>query len=155
MLTNGGDQTKDQVILHEEHPTKPYQVPVLAALTPLVHLAWSWAPLPFPTKAPFWLCRHPPVPLPIITSRGVKYTHNDISHITLHTDSAGLRLQPIPAESTQEITHTRPDQTHQGGRLYASRMLRVNTVKVRWSSPHDHPERRRLPRYCVRSNIIW
>jgi len=40
MLTNGGDQTKDQVILHEEHPTNPYQVPVLAALTPLVHLAW-------------------------------------------------------------------------------------------------------------------
>ena len=44
MLTNGGDQTKDQVILHEEHPTKPYQVPVLAARNPLVHLAWSWTP---------------------------------------------------------------------------------------------------------------
>jgi len=44
MLTNGGDQTKDQVILHEEHPTKTYQVPVLAARNPLVHLAWSWTP---------------------------------------------------------------------------------------------------------------
>jgi hypothetical protein len=26
MLTNRGDQTKDQVFLHVEHPTKPYRI---------------------------------------------------------------------------------------------------------------------------------
>jgi len=40
--------------------------------------------------------------LPIITSRGVKYTHNDISHSTLLTHSRGLGLGLIPTASDPE-----------------------------------------------------
>ena len=50
MLTNGGDQTKNQWSLHEESPTNPYQVPVLAVRRTMVDLAW---------------CRCPYQPLPI------------------------------------------------------------------------------------------
>jgi len=50
IVTNGGDQTKNQWSLHEESPTKPYQVPVLAARHPLVHLVWSGVRLPGLTK---------------------------------------------------------------------------------------------------------
>ena len=32
---------------------------------------------------------------------------------------------------------------------------RVGTVQSRWSHPHDHVERQRLPNYAVRSNLIW
>jgi hypothetical protein len=37
--------------------------------------------------------------LPIITSRGVKYTHNDIKHTVLHTDSGPTRMGLIPEAS--------------------------------------------------------
>ena len=60
------------------------------------------APLPFPTKAPFWLCLHSLAPLPIITGRGVKYTHNDIKHTVLHPDSGPRGIRPVPTEHTQK-----------------------------------------------------
>jgi len=50
------------------------------------------APLPFPTKAPIWLCLHSITLLPIITGRGVKYTHNDHRNPTVPTDSGGPGL---------------------------------------------------------------
>ena len=45
---------------------------------------------------------HRNIALPIITSRGVKYTHNDISHNTVHTHSGGAGIRPIPTEHTHE-----------------------------------------------------
>ena len=42
--------------------------------------------------------------LPIITGRGVKYTHNDIKHHTVPTDSGGPGMGLVPAESIQKIT---------------------------------------------------
>ena len=105
MLTMPGDQTKNHVVLHVESPTKPYQeyrYPVLAARNPLGDLAWSGVRLPGVTKAPFWLCLHSLVLLPIITSRGVKYTHNDIKHTVLHPDSGPTRIRLIPQASDQK-----------------------------------------------------
>ena len=68
------------------------------------------APLPFPTKAPFWLCLHSITLLPIITGRGVKYTHNDIKHTVLHTDSGPRGIRLVPTEHTQkEIAPPHPD----------------------------------------------
>ena len=65
------------------------------------------APLPMLTKAPFWLCLHSVVLLPIITGRGVKYTHNDINDHTLLTDSRGPGLCVIPPERHRplEVDH--------------------------------------------------
>ena len=45
---------------------------------------------------------HSRVVLPIITSRGVKYTHNDIKHTVLHSDSGPTRIRPIPPEHPQK-----------------------------------------------------
>ena len=59
-------------------------------------------PLPMLTKAPFWLCRHSLVLLPIITGRGVKYTHNDIKHLILHPDSGPRGIRLVPTEHTHE-----------------------------------------------------
>ena len=55
-------------------------------------------PLPFPTNRPLWLHHRSHVVLPIITSRGVKYTHNDIKHLVLHPDSGPPGIRPIPPE---------------------------------------------------------
>ena len=47
MLTNAPDQTKNQVFLHVESPTNPYQehrYPVLAERNPLGDLAWCRCP---------------------------------------------------------------------------------------------------------------
>ena len=162
MLTNRGDQTKNHVVLHVEHPTKPYQEsrhPVLAMRFSLVCLAWSGVRLPFPTIRPFWLCLHSIVVLPIITGRGVKYTHNDISHLTLHTHSrrAGIRL--VPEATAQEITYpyhqARPNQTDQDSWTVYDTIRRVNTVQDRWSSPHDHPMLGVRCDILHRSKLIW
>ena len=59
-------------------------------------------PLPFPTNQPFWLCLHSITLLPIITGRGVKYTHNDIKHSILHPDSGPRGLCVIPQASDQK-----------------------------------------------------
>ena len=41
-------------------------------------------------------------PLPMITSRGVKYTHNDIKHSILDPDRGPTRIRLIPQEHTQK-----------------------------------------------------
>ena len=56
IVTMPGDQTKNQVVLHVESPTRPYQDPVLAERVPLVCLAWSGVRLPGVTMSPIWLC---------------------------------------------------------------------------------------------------
>ena len=38
----------------------------------------------------------------MITSRGVKYTHNDHKHLILHPDSGPTRIRLIPTEHTQK-----------------------------------------------------
>ena len=52
---------------------------------------------------PIWLAHHSIVLLPIITSRGVKYTHNDINDTVLHPDSGPTRICVISQASTQEV----------------------------------------------------
>jgi hypothetical protein len=59
-------------------------------------------PLPFPTISSIWLHRRSIVVLPIITSRGVKYTHNDIKHSILHHHSGPTRIRLIPQASNQK-----------------------------------------------------
>ena len=84
----------------------PYQTlprSVLAARIPLVCLVWSGVRLPGVTKAPIWLSLRSVVPLPIITGRGVKYTHNDINSHIPRSDSGPTRIRPIPQASTQEV----------------------------------------------------
>jgi len=41
-------------------------------------------------------------PLPTITSRGVKYTHNDHKHLILHSNRGPTRIRPIPQEHPQK-----------------------------------------------------
>jgi hypothetical protein len=64
--------------------------------------------LPTLTMSSIWLHRRSVVPLPIITSRGVKYTHNDHEHSIPHPDSGPARIRPIPPERHQslEVDHT-------------------------------------------------
>ena len=57
--------------------------------------------LPFLTNQPFWLCLHSITLLPIITGRGVKYTHDINSHI-LRSDSGPTRIRLIPQASNQK-----------------------------------------------------
>ena len=102
IVTNSGDQTKNHVVLHVSSPTKPYQehrYPVLAVRNPLVHLVWTPRRLPGPTNQLIWLHRRSIVLLPIISGRGVKYTHNDINDTVLHTDSGPTRMGLIPEAS--------------------------------------------------------
>jgi len=70
---------------------------------PLVVLVWSGVRLPGVTNRPFWLCLHSITLLPIITSRGVKYTHNDRNSHILYSDSGPTRIRLIPTASTQEV----------------------------------------------------
>jgi hypothetical protein len=110
----------------------PYQTlpdPVLAERNPLGDLVWSPRRLPTLTISSIWPDRRSVVPLPNITSRGVKYTHNDRRNHTLLTHSRGTGIRPIPTEHTQK--KVKPHTTHTIGRAY--------WVKSRWSSPHDHP----------------
>ena len=67
-------------------------------------------PLPTLTTLPIWLDRRYNIVLPIITGRGVKYTHNDIKHSILHPDGGPARIRLIPTEHTQkEIAPPHPD----------------------------------------------
>ena len=54
--------------------------------------------LPIPTNQPIWLAHHSLTLLPIITGRGVKYTHDINSHI-LHHHSGPTRIRLIPKAS--------------------------------------------------------
>jgi hypothetical protein len=76
-------------------------------------------PLPFPTNQPFWLGLHSHVVLPIITGRGVKYTHNDIKHTVLHPDSGPTGIRLIPQERHQSLevdTHPTRSAEYTGSR---------------------------------------
>jgi hypothetical protein len=91
----------------------PYQTlpdPVLAERIRLVLLAWCGVRLPTLTTLPIWVSRRSVVPLPIITGRGVKYTHNDHEHRILYRNRGPARICLVPTEHTQkEIAPPYPD----------------------------------------------
>ena len=96
MLTMPPDQTKNQVILHVESPTNAYRNPCSRCET-----LWPIRiGLPTLTTMPIWLCHRYRIVLPTLTSRGVKYTHNDHKHLILHHDSGPTRIRLIPTEHT-------------------------------------------------------
>jgi len=93
--TNAPDQTKIQVVLHVEHPTKPYQDP--CPLSVCDWLIWSGAgDITRPYQPTVLAVCHSIVVLPRITGRGVKYTHNDHRNPTVPTHSGGPGLGRIP-----------------------------------------------------------
>ena len=97
IVTMPPDQTKIQVVLHVEHPTNPYRI-----LCSRSETLWRiWIGLPGLTTSPFWLAHRYKIVLPIITSRGVKYTH-DIKHTVLHSDRGPLGLCGISQASNQK-----------------------------------------------------
>ena len=98
MLTNRGDQTKNQVILHVSSPTNAYRIPCSRCET----LRRIRIGLPTVTRMPIWLHHRYRIVLPIITSRGVKYTH-DINCTVLHSDRGPLGLCVISQASTQKV----------------------------------------------------
>ena len=57
-------------------------------------------PLPGPTNHVIWLGHRYKIVLPIITSRGVKYTHNDHRNHTVPTHSGPTGIRLIPQAST-------------------------------------------------------
>ena len=104
ILTNGGDQTKNQVILHVSSPTKPYRIPCSRCET-----LWSIRiGLPTVTRMRIWLHHRYRIVLPIITSRGVKYTH-DINCTVLHSNRGPLGLCGISqASDPKKVVVTDP-----------------------------------------------
>ena len=68
--TNRGDQTKNQVVLHVEHPTKPYQ----DRCPPCETDWWIWIGLPTLTSLRIWPAHRHGIALPTLTSRGVEHT---------------------------------------------------------------------------------
>jgi hypothetical protein len=143
IVTNTGDQTKNHVVLHVSSPTKPYRI--LCSRCEHHWCIWLGAGgLTIPYQLTVLAVDQYKIVLPIITGRGVKYTHNDIKHRILHPDSGPTRIRLVPTEHTHEAIAP-PHPTIQ----------RAYRVKSRRSSPHDHSERLRLPRYCVRSKQIW
>ena len=126
MLTNAGDQTNRPRCSQHKGLTMPYQhgrpnqkpcglacgipyqtlprvsISCARGAKPIGAFGLVMDPLPMLTKAPFWLCRHSLVLLPIITGRGVKYTHNDIKHLILHPDSGPRGIRLVPTEHTHE-----------------------------------------------------
>ena len=94
IVTNPGDQTKIQVFLHVSSPTKPYRI-----LCPRSETLWQIRiGLPTLTNGPIWLGHRYRIVLPIITSRGVKYTH-DINCTVLHSNRGPLGLCGISQAS--------------------------------------------------------
>ena len=82
-----------------ETPTKHYQDPCSRCET---HWQIRFG-LPTLTTRWIWLSHHSIVLLPIITSRGVKYTHNDHKHSILDPDRGPTRIRLVPQEHTQEV----------------------------------------------------
>jgi hypothetical protein len=98
IVTNPPDQTKNQRVLHVEHPTNPYRNPCSRCETDW----WFWIGLPTLTRIRIWLGHHYNIVLPTLTSRGVEYTHNDINDTVLHSNRGPTRIRPIPQEHTQK-----------------------------------------------------
>ena len=59
-------------------------------------------PLTIPYQPTLLAVCHYNIVLPIITGRGVKYTHNDIKHSILHPDSGPTGIRLVPTEHTQK-----------------------------------------------------
>jgi hypothetical protein len=97
-LTKAPDQTKNQVFLHVEHPTNAYRILCSRCETDW----WIWIGLPTLTRIRIWVRPHGGRLLPMITSRGVKYTHNDINSHILRSDSGPRGIRPIPQEHPQK-----------------------------------------------------
>ena len=99
-VTMPPDQTKNQVVLHVESPTKPYRILCSRCETDW----WIWFGLPTVTTVQIWAGHHYNIVLPCLTSRGVKYTH-DINDTVLHGNRGPLGLCGIsPASNQKEIT---------------------------------------------------
>ena len=90
--------------LHVSSPTKPYRILCPRSET----LRQIRIGLPTLTNGPIWLHHRYRIVLPIITSRGVKYTH-DIKHTVLHSNRGPLGLCGISQASDQkEIARPHP-----------------------------------------------
>ena len=109
IVTMPADQTKNQVILHVFHPTKPYQ-DLCSRCETLWQIRFG---LPTLTNRPFWLYLHSIVLLPTLTSRGVKYTH-DIKHTVLHHHSGPTRIRLVSQSRHQssEVVGDPPTPRH-------------------------------------------
>ena len=162
MLTNAGDQTKNHVVLHVESPTKPYRIRARGANT-IGAFGLVQEPLPTLTNHRSGSASILLVLLPIITGRGVKYTHNDIKHRILHPDSGPTRIRLIPQASDQKkvvvgdggAKHRSidpPTTWHSVADPHA-----VATIP-RWPTrpgPHDHPMLGVRPNIRSRSKQFW
>ena len=94
IVTNSGDQTKNHVVLHVESPTKPYRI--LCSRCETHWCVWlGHGPLTIPYQPTLLAVCHYNIVLPIITGRGVKYTHNDRINPTVPTHSGGPGLGRI------------------------------------------------------------
>ena len=126
--------------------------------------------LPTLTKSSIWLHRRSVVLLPIITSRGVKYTHNDIKHSIPHPDSGPLGLCGISQASNQkEITvgdggaqhryidppTTWPSVADPDAASTIDQGGPPGLDPATTPGPRDHVRATIRPRYCVRSKQIW
>ena len=101
MLTNPTDQTKNQVVLLVESPTKPYRI----LCSRCERHWWFWLG-PGALTNPYHIINlavdQYRIVLPCLTSRGVKYTHNDINSHIPRGDSGPTRIRPIPTEHIQK-----------------------------------------------------
>jgi hypothetical protein len=140
-LTNSGDQTKIQRVLHVEGPTKCYQ-----DLCSRSECHWQIRfGLPGLTTVPIWAGHHYNIVLPTLTSRGVKYTH-DINGVILHHHSGPTRIRLISQASTQkEITvGDPPTPRHNVATPHAASTLSHGgwVPSNRPSSPQPHHKKR-------------
>jgi hypothetical protein len=91
IVTNPPDQTKNHRVLHVESPTKPYRI--LCSRCETHWCVWfGHGALTRPYQLTVLAVDHYNIVLPIITGRGVKYTHNDHRNPTVPTHSGGPGL---------------------------------------------------------------
>ena len=115
------------MFLHVEHPTNPYRI--LCSRCERHWWFWSGAGgLTNRYQVTVLAVCHYNIALPIITGRGVKYTHNDRDNDIPHPDSGPTRIRLIPTEHTQKKVAVRD-----GGAQHRS----VDTP----TPPHNVPTR--------------
>ena len=161
-VTKAGDQTKNQRVLHVEHPTNPYQDPCSRCETDW----WIWIGLPTLTTLPIWLAHRYRIVLPTLTSRGVKYTHNDRNSHILYSNRGPTGLCPIPQEHTQKkvvgdggAKHRSidpPTAWHSVADPHAVAAIpQGGPMMIRRSRPHDHVILGVRCIFCSRSKLFW
>ena len=96
-LPTRATKPKTPGFLHVSSPTKPYRIPCSRCET----LRRIRIGLPTVTRMPIWLHHRYRIVLPIITSRGVKYTH-DINCTVLHSNRGPPGLCGISQASDQK-----------------------------------------------------